>query len=50
VTAVEASLDRTLPAYWREHASQLPPTTENKHQPNPEATPEPDVDWDFLGG
>ena len=50
VAAVEASLDRTLPAYWREHASQLPPTTENKHQPNPEAASTPNVDWDFLGG
>ena len=50
VTAVKASLDQTLPAYWHEHASQLTPTTENKHQPNPEAAPESNVDWDFLGG
>ena len=50
VTAVEASLDRTLPAYWSEHAPQVKPTTENKHQTEPEAAPEPDVDWDFLGG
>ena len=50
VTAVEASLDRTLPAYWSEHASQLTTTTENKHQSNPEAVPTPNVDWDFLGG
>ena len=50
VTAVESSLDQTLPAYWSEHASQLISTTENKHQSNPEATPEPNVDWDFLGG
>ena len=50
VTAVEASLNQTLPAYWSEHASQLTPITENKHQSNPEATPEPNVDWDFLGG
>ena len=50
VTAVEASLNQTLPAYWSEHASQLTPITENKHQSNPEVTPEPNVDWDFLGG
>ena len=50
VTAVEASLDQTLPAYWSEHASQLTSTTEKKHQSNPEAAPEPNVDWDFLGG
>ena len=50
VTAVEASLNQTLPAYWSEHASQLTPITENKHQTEPEATPEPNVDWDFLGG
>ena len=50
VTAVEASLNQTLPAYWSEHASQLTPITENKHHSNPEATPEPNVDWDFLGG
>ena len=50
VAAVEASLDQTLPAYWSEHASQLTSTTENKHQTEPEAAPEPDVDWDFLGG
>lgn len=50
VAAVEASLDQTLPAYWSEHASQLISTTENKHQTEPEAAPEPDVDWDFLGG
>ena len=50
VTAVEVSLDRMLPTYWSEHASQLTPTTENKRQPHPEAAPEPDVDWDFLGG
>ena len=49
VTAVEASLDRTLPAYWNEHAPQVKPTTENKHQPNPEAASTPNVDWDFLG-
>ena len=50
VAAVEASLDRTLPAYWSEHASQLISTTENKHQSNPEAASTPNVDWDFLGG
>lgn len=50
VAAVEASLDRTLPAYWNEHIPQTTLTTENKHQSNPEAAPEPDVDWDFLGG
>ena len=50
VAAVEASLNQTLPAYWSEHASQLTTTTENKHQTEPEAAPEPDVDWDFLGG
>ena len=50
VTAVEANLDRTLPAYWNEHASQLISTTENKHQSNPEAASTPNVDWDFLGG
>ena len=50
VTAVEASLNQTLPAYWSEPASQLTPITENKHQTEPEATPEPNVDWDFLGG
>ena len=50
VTAVEASLNQTLPAYWSEHASQLTPITENKHQPNPETAPAPNVDWDFLGG
>lgn len=50
VAAVEASLNQTLPAYWSEHASQLISTTENKHQSTPEAAPEPDVDWDFLGG
>lgn len=50
VAAVEASLDQTLPAYWSEHASQLTSTTENKHQSDPETTPEPNVDWDFLGG
>lgn len=50
VTAVEASLNQMLPAYWSEHASQLTPITENKHQPDPETAPEPNVDWDFLGG
>lgn len=50
VTAVEASLDRTLPAYWSERTPQTTPTTENKHQPAPETAPEPNVDWDFLGG
>ncbi|MBQ3156377.1 MAG: adenylate cyclase [Clostridia bacterium] len=50
VTAVEASLDQTLPAYWSEHASQLTSTTENKHQSNPETASTPNVDWDFLGG
>ena len=50
VTAVEASLDRTLPPYWREHAPQVTPITENKHQTEPAVVPEPDVDWDFLGG
>ena len=50
VAAVEASLDRTLPAYWSEHIPQTTPTTENKHQTEPEVAPEPDVDWDFLGG
>ena len=50
VTAVEASLNQTLPAYWSEHASQLISTTENKHQSNPEAASTPNVDWDFLGG
>ena len=50
VAAVEASLDQTLPAYWSEHASQLTSTTENKHQSEPAVVPEPDVDWDFLGG
>ena len=50
VAAVEASLDRTLPAYWNEHAPQVKPTTENKHQSNPEAASTPNVDWDFLGG
>ena len=50
VAAVEASLDRTLPAYWSERTPQTTPTTENKHQTEPEAAPEPDVDWDFLGG
>lgn len=50
VTAVEASLDRTLPAYWNEHAPQVKPTTENKLQTEPETAPEPNVDWDFLGG
>ena len=52
VTAVEASLDRALPAYWSEHAPQTVPTTKNKHHPDLEAAPEPepDVDWDFLGG
>lgn len=49
VTAVEASLDKTLPAYWNEHASQLTPTTENQHQSDQNATPEPNVDWGFLG-
>ena len=50
VTAVEASLNQTLPAYWSEHAPQSTPTTENKHQSNPEAASTPNVDWDFLGG
>ena len=50
VTAVEASLNQTLPAYWSEHASQLTSTTEHKHQSEPAVVPEPDVDWDFLGG
>ena len=50
VAAIEASLDRTLPAYWSERTSQTTPTTENKHQSDPETTPEPNVDWDFLGG
>ena len=50
VTAVEASLNQTLPAYWSEHASQLTPITENKHQSNPEAASTLNVDWDFLGG
>lgn len=50
VTAVEAILDRTLPAYWSEHIPQTTPTTENKHQSNPEAASTPNVDWDFLGG
>lgn len=50
VTAVEASLDRTLPAYWSQHVPQVTPTTENKHQPDPETAPEPNVDWAFLGG
>ena len=50
VAAVEASLNQTLPAYWSEHASQLTSTTENKHQSEPAVVPEPDVDWDFLGG
>ena len=50
VAAVEASPNQTLPAYWSEHASQLISTTENKHQPEPAVVPEPDVDWDFLGG
>ena len=50
VTAVEASLDKMLPAYWSEHIPQTTPTTENKHQTEPAVVPEPDVDWDFLGG
>ena len=50
VAAVEASLDRTLPTYWSEHIPQTTPTTENKHQSNPEAASTPNVDWDFLGG
>ena len=50
VTAVEASLDRMLPVYWSEHAPQMTPTTENKHQPDPEAASTSNVDWDFLGG
>lgn len=50
VAAVEASLNQTLPAYWSEHAPQSTPTTENKHQNEPAVVPEPDVDWDFLGG
>lgn len=50
VASVEASLDRTLPAYWSEHAPQSTPLTENKHQSNPEAASTPNVDWDFLGG
>ena len=50
VAAVEASLNRVLPAYWSEHTSQLISTTENKHQSNPEAASTPNVDWDFLGG
>ena len=50
VAAVEASLNQTLPDYWSEHIPQTTPTTENKHQTEPEAAPEPDVDWDFLGG
>lgn len=29
---------------------QATPTTENKHQSNPEAASTPNVDWDFLGG
>lgn len=50
VTAIEASLDRTLPVYWNEHIPQTTPTTENKHQSNPEAASTSNVDWDFLGG
>ena len=50
VAAVEASLDRTLPAYWSEQAPQVTPTTENKHQTEPAVAPEPNLDWDFLGG
>ena len=50
VTAIEASLDQTLPVYWSEHIPQTTPTTENKHQSNPEAASTPNVDWDFLGG
>ena len=50
VTAVEASLDRALPAYWNEHIPQTTPTTENKHQTEPKAASTPNVDWDFLGG
>ena len=50
VTAVVASLDRTLPAYWNERIPQTTPTTENKHQPDPEAASTSNVDWDFLGG
>lgn len=50
VTAVEASLDRTLPTYWREHTPQVTPINENKHQTEQEAASTPNVDWDFLGG
>ena len=50
VTAVEASLDRVLLAYWSEHIPQTTLTTENKHHPDLETAPEPNVDWDFLGG
>ena len=50
VAAVEASLDRVLPAYWSEHAPQMTPTTEKEHQPDLEAASTPNVDWDFLGG
>ena len=50
VAAVEASLNQTLPAYWSEHAPQTVPTTKNKHHPDLETAPEPNVDWDFLGG
>ena len=50
VAAVETSLNQTLPAYWSEHIPQTTPTTENKHQTEPAVAPEPDVDWDFLGG
>ncbi len=50
MTAVEANLDRTLPQYWSKHNPQVTPTTENTHQPNPEVTPDTNVDWDFLGG
>ena len=50
VAAVEASLNQTLPTYWSEHIPQTTPTTENKHQSNPEAASTPNVDWDFLGG
>ena len=49
VAAVEASLNQTLPTYWSEHIPQTTPTTENKHQSNPEAASAPNVDWDFLG-
>lgn len=49
-TAVEASLNQTLPTYWSEHIPQTTPTTENKHQTEPAVAPEPNVDWDFLGG